>query len=172
MYVRAGWVCIVALASACGEKSAPVSNDARTPDATAPPDAIGLSILDAYGAAWNESDAVVRRRLLEYSAIETLTVVDSGQTYTSRAAVDGAIGQFGGQHRLSMSDERRRGRSVRCRRTRRPGFPLGCCSDADDVAWVSAEQIDAYGVNEHAKAVILRGLQSSGTAQLAPAPEL
>ena len=45
-------------------------------------------------------------------------------------------------------------------------------SDADDVAWVSAEQIDAYGVNEHAKAVILRGLQSSGTAQLAPAPEL
>lgn len=31
-------------------------------------------------------------------------------------------------------------------------------SDADGVAWVTAEQIDDYGVNAHAKAVILRGL--------------
>jgi 8-oxo-dGTP diphosphatase len=31
-------------------------------------------------------------------------------------------------------------------------------SDADGVAWVAAGEIDAYGVNAHAKAVILRGL--------------
>ena len=31
-------------------------------------------------------------------------------------------------------------------------------SDADDVAWVAAHDIDRYKVNEHAKAVILRGL--------------
>lgn len=31
-------------------------------------------------------------------------------------------------------------------------------SDADGVAWVTAEQIDDYRVNAHAKAVILRGL--------------
>ena len=31
-------------------------------------------------------------------------------------------------------------------------------SDAEDVAWVTAEEIDGYGVNAHAKAVILRGL--------------
>jgi ADP-ribose pyrophosphatase YjhB (NUDIX family) len=31
-------------------------------------------------------------------------------------------------------------------------------SDAEAVAWVTADQIDAYGVNAHAKAVILRGL--------------
>ena len=32
-------------------------------------------------------------------------------------------------------------------------------SDADDVAWVTPDQIDAYQVNAHAKAVILRGLE-------------
>jgi ADP-ribose pyrophosphatase YjhB (NUDIX family) len=31
-------------------------------------------------------------------------------------------------------------------------------SDAEDVAWVAAGQIDEYRVNAHAKAVILRGL--------------
>ena len=31
-------------------------------------------------------------------------------------------------------------------------------SDAEDVAWVTADQIDDYQVNAHAKAVILRGL--------------
>ena len=31
-------------------------------------------------------------------------------------------------------------------------------SDAAAVAWVAADGIDAYGVNAHAKAVILRGL--------------
>ena len=31
-------------------------------------------------------------------------------------------------------------------------------SDADDVAWVTADQIDEYQVNAHAKDVILRGL--------------
>jgi ADP-ribose pyrophosphatase YjhB (NUDIX family) len=31
-------------------------------------------------------------------------------------------------------------------------------SDADGVAWVRAEEIDDYKVNDHAKAVILRGL--------------
>jgi ADP-ribose pyrophosphatase YjhB (NUDIX family) len=31
-------------------------------------------------------------------------------------------------------------------------------SDAEDVAWVTADSIDGYGVNAHAKAVILRGL--------------
>jgi 8-oxo-dGTP diphosphatase len=32
-------------------------------------------------------------------------------------------------------------------------------SDADAVAWVTADQIDDYGVNPHAKAVILKGLE-------------
>jgi 8-oxo-dGTP diphosphatase len=32
-------------------------------------------------------------------------------------------------------------------------------SDAEAVAWVSAEEIDHYGVNAHAKAVILKGLE-------------
>jgi ADP-ribose pyrophosphatase YjhB (NUDIX family) len=31
-------------------------------------------------------------------------------------------------------------------------------SDADGAAWVTAGEIDGYGVNAHAKAVILRGL--------------
>lgn len=31
-------------------------------------------------------------------------------------------------------------------------------SDAEAVAWVTAEEIDRYGVNPHAKAVIVRGL--------------
>ena len=31
-------------------------------------------------------------------------------------------------------------------------------SDADGVAWVTAAEIDDYGINTHAKAVILRGL--------------
>ncbi|HJU41259.1 MAG TPA: NUDIX hydrolase [Vicinamibacterales bacterium] len=31
-------------------------------------------------------------------------------------------------------------------------------SDAEAVAWVTASEIDRYGVNTHAKAVILRGL--------------
>jgi len=31
-------------------------------------------------------------------------------------------------------------------------------SDAEDVAWVTADQIDEYRVNAHAKEVILRGL--------------
>lgn len=31
-------------------------------------------------------------------------------------------------------------------------------SDAEAVAWVTADEIDRYGVNQHAKAVILRGL--------------
>ena len=34
-------------------------------------------------------------------------------------------------------------------------------SDADGVAWVTAEEIDGYKVNDHAKAVILRGLAFS-----------
>ena len=37
-------------------------------------------------------------------------------------------------------------------------------SDAADVAWVTPGEIDRYGVNAHAKAVILRGLS------LAPSP--
>jgi hypothetical protein len=31
-------------------------------------------------------------------------------------------------------------------------------SDAEDVAWVTADEIDAYKVNAHARAVIERGL--------------
>ena len=31
--------------------------------------------------------------------------------------------------------------------------------DAEDVAWVSAEGLDAYGVNAHAAAVIRKGLE-------------
>ena len=32
-------------------------------------------------------------------------------------------------------------------------------SDAEAVAWVTADEIDRYGVNVHAKAVILKGLE-------------
>jgi ADP-ribose pyrophosphatase YjhB (NUDIX family) len=32
-------------------------------------------------------------------------------------------------------------------------------SDAEAVAWVTAEEVDRYGVNAHAKAVILKGLE-------------
>jgi ADP-ribose pyrophosphatase YjhB (NUDIX family) len=32
-------------------------------------------------------------------------------------------------------------------------------SDAEAVAWVTADEIDTYGVNAHAKAVILKGLR-------------
>jgi ADP-ribose pyrophosphatase YjhB (NUDIX family) len=32
-------------------------------------------------------------------------------------------------------------------------------SDAEAVAWVTADEIDGYGVNAHAKAVILKGLE-------------
>jgi ADP-ribose pyrophosphatase YjhB (NUDIX family) len=45
-------------------------------------------------------------------------------------------------------------------------------SDAEAVAWVRAEEIDAYQVNPHAKAVILRGLNFPGTRHLGPTPEL
>lgn len=38
------------------------------------------------------------------------------------------------------------------------GGMLGAADDALDVAWVSPEQLDAYGVNEHAAAVIRKGL--------------
>jgi ADP-ribose pyrophosphatase YjhB (NUDIX family) len=34
-------------------------------------------------------------------------------------------------------------------------------SDAEAVAWVTADQLDAYAVNAHAKAVIVRGLEFS-----------
>jgi ADP-ribose pyrophosphatase YjhB (NUDIX family) len=43
-------------------------------------------------------------------------------------------------------------------------------SDAEAVAWVTADQIDAYGVNAHAKAVILRGLEFSSPKPQAPGP--
>ena len=37
-------------------------------------------------------------------------------------------------------------------------------SDADAVAWVTADELDAYGVNAHAAAVIRRGLEYSFTS--------
>ena len=43
-------------------------------------------------------------------------------------------------------------------------------SDAEAVAWVTADQLDAYGVNAHAKAVILRGLEFSRPKPQAPGP--
>jgi len=33
-------------------------------------------------------------------------------------------------------------------------------SDAEAVAWVTADEIDGYGINPHAKAVLLKGLQT------------
>jgi len=36
-------------------------------------------------------------------------------------------------------------------------------SDAEAVAWVTANEIDRYGVNAHAKAVILKGLRVLGS---------
>lgn len=38
------------------------------------------------------------------------------------------------------------------------GGNLAASDDADDVAWVSLDDLDAYGVNEHAMRVIRRGL--------------
>jgi ADP-ribose pyrophosphatase YjhB (NUDIX family) len=43
-------------------------------------------------------------------------------------------------------------------------------SDAEAVAWVTADQIDGYRVNAHAKAVILRGLEFSGPATQVSGP--
>lgn len=36
-------------------------------------------------------------------------------------------------------------------------------SDAEAVAWVTADELEAYGVNPHAAAVIRKGLQASGS---------
>jgi len=36
-------------------------------------------------------------------------------------------------------------------------------TDADALAWVTAEELDAYGVNPHAAAVIRKGLGAAGT---------
>jgi mutator protein MutT len=38
--------------------------------------------------------------------------------------------------------------------------------DAEDVAWVTAEELDAYGVNAHAAAVIRKGLEMSAARPL------
>lgn len=43
-------------------------------------------------------------------------------------------------------------------------------SDAEAVAWVTADQLDAYAVNAHAKAVIVRGLEFSSPKSQAPSP--
>ena len=45
-------------------------------------------------------------------------------------------------------------------------------SDAEAVAWVTADQLDAYAVNAHAKAVIVRGLEFQAPSPQAPVPEL
>ena len=42
-------------------------------------------------------------------------------------------------------------------------------SDAEAVAWVTAEEIDRYGVNAHATAVILKGLSSPKSSTSAKA---
>lgn len=39
-------------------------------------------------------------------------------------------------------------------------------SDAEAVAWVSEDELDAYGVNAHAAAVIRKGLKTSGPEDL------
>jgi 8-oxo-dGTP diphosphatase len=39
-----------------------------------------------------------------------------------------------------------------------PGGDAVAGSDAEAVAWVTADEIDRYGVNAHAKAVIVKGL--------------
>ncbi len=39
-------------------------------------------------------------------------------------------------------------------------------SDADDVAWVTGSELEAYGVNAHATAVINQGLKTSGPQAL------
>ena len=40
-----------------------------------------------------------------------------------------------------------------------PGGDAVAGSDAEAVAWVTADEIDHYGVNAHAKAVIVKGLE-------------
>jgi ADP-ribose pyrophosphatase YjhB (NUDIX family) len=42
-------------------------------------------------------------------------------------------------------------------------------SDADAVAWATADEIDHYGINAHAAAVIRKGLELGGRA-LQPSP--
>jgi len=68
--------------------------DAMPIDATAPPDAIALSVYEAYGAAWGEADEVIRDRLLEHSAVDALVVVEPSRELSSRQAVSDAIEQF------------------------------------------------------------------------------
>jgi 8-oxo-dGTP diphosphatase len=41
-------------------------------------------------------------------------------------------------------------------------------SDAEAVAWATADEIDRYGINPHARAVILRGLTFSRAQTLKP----
>jgi hypothetical protein len=41
-------------------------------------------------------------------------------------------------------------------------------SDADDVAWVYESELDEYGVNVHAAAVIRQGLKTSRPQALKP----
>lgn len=74
--------------SACGDDGGMAAVDAQ------PADAITLSILDAYGAAWAEADAAARGRLLEYSTVETITVSDPNGTVASRSELDAQMAQF------------------------------------------------------------------------------
>ncbi|HEY5920707.1 MAG TPA: hypothetical protein VIV11_03510 [Kofleriaceae bacterium] len=85
-----GYLAIWAVVAACG------NGGGSGVDATGDPlaDGIGLSILDAYGKAWGEGDAAARKRLLEYSAVDTLTVYEPTRTLASRDAVDAAIVEF------------------------------------------------------------------------------
>jgi hypothetical protein len=79
---------VVCALAACGDDSSKATDDAQ------PPDAITLSILDAYGKAWGEPNADARRRLLEYAAVETLTVDEPTRSLASRDEVYAAMGQF------------------------------------------------------------------------------
>ena len=48
------------------------------------------------------------------------------------------------------------------------GGNLAAADDADDVAWVEPDDLDAYGVNEHALRVIRRGLAMGRSREATP----
>src|SRR5688500_5512029 len=73
----------------CGHSSS--STDAAI---VIPPDAISISIVEAYAKAWGEPDAAARGRLLAYSAVDTLTVYEPTRTLASRTEVDAAMAAF------------------------------------------------------------------------------
>lgn len=80
------WIAIVA---ACGDDGGgKVTGDATTPDA------IELTVLEAYGKAWGEPDPAARRRLVDYSAADNITLYEPTRTVMTRDGIYDAMTLF------------------------------------------------------------------------------